>query len=270
MVDSHLVATDEIAEHAALYCLGDFPAADRKRYEDHLSSCVVCRAEVAAYAATMAELAFADSHDRPPKARRDFLARIHKDRANGSQRTKLSTVIITPELFARPARTESREGVSAALEKLAGNLPGSEQELLDALVRAALELCNAGTAGFSVLYEDEQIFRWDALAGELSGARGGTTPRTWSPCGTTLDLGTSQLFSHPSRCFEYFKNSTPPIFEGLVAPVYVGQKPIGTLWVASHDSRKFDKGDLQALECFADFCGTALGKMRDRRLDQSL
>jgi GAF domain-containing protein len=271
MVDrSHRVATDETAEQAALYCLGDFPLADRKRYEDHLASCASCRAEVAGCSATIAELALADSHDLPPKARRDLLVRIHNDKTNGRHWTKISTVIITPQLFARPPRKESGDRVSAALDKLAGRLPGSEQELLDALVRAALELCDAGTAGFSVLYEDEQIFRWDAVAGELSGARGGTTPRTWSPCGTTLDLGTSQLFSNPSRCFEYFKNSTSPIFEGLVAPVYVGHKPIGTLWVASHDNRKFDKGDLQALESFADFCGTAIGRMRERQANQSL
>jgi GAF domain-containing protein len=262
---SHRITTDETAEQAALYCLGDFPPADRKSYEEHLASCAVCRAEVADYVATIADLALTDSHDLPLKARRDLLARIHNDKAHGRQWTKLRDVIITPELFARPPRKGSHDRVSAALDKLAERFSGSEQELLDALVRAALELCDAGTAGFSALYEDEQIFRWDALAGELSGAKGGTTPRTWSPCGTTLDMGTPQLFSNPSRCFEYFKNSTPQIFEGLVAPVYVGQKPIGTLWVASHDDRKFDKGDLQALESFAHFCGNAIGRMRERQ-----
>ena len=118
-----------------------------------------------------------------------------------------------------------------------------------------------------MLYEDEQVFRWDALAGKLAGAKGGTTPRTWSPCGTTLDLGKPQLFSNPSRCFEYFKGSTHQIFEGLVVPVYVGQKPLGTLWVASHDDRKFDNEDLKVLQSFAGFCGTAVETMREREAD---
>jgi hypothetical protein len=265
----HLVSTDETAEQAALYCLGEFSPQERRSYEEHLSSCSACRAEVEGYSAVIAELALVDSDHLPSKARNNFLNRVHSEKAGGRHWAKLISVIITPQLSARPTRKKDRDRVGAALDKLAGRLSGSEQELLDALVRAALELCDAGTAGFSVLYEDEQVFRWDALAGQLAGAKGGTTPRTWSPCGTTLDFGTPQLFSNPSRCFEYFTNSPHQIFEGLVVPVYVGKKPLGTLWVASHDDRKFDKEDLQALQSFADFCGTAVGIMRERQTKQA-
>jgi len=266
---SHLVSTDETAEHAALYGLGDLSPEDRKSYEEHLLSCAVCRSEVEKYSAVVAKLALADSGDVPSRARTRFLTRVHIEKANGERWAKLSSVLITAQLSARPARKKNSAQVNAALHKLASRLSGSEQELLDALVSAALELCDAGTAGFSVLYEDEQVFRWDALAGSLIGAKGGTTPRTWSPCGTTLDFGTPQLFSHPSRCFEYFTNSTHQIFEGLVVPVYVGEKPLGTLWVASHDDRKFNKEDLQVLQSFADFCGNAVGIMRERQFKQS-
>jgi GAF domain-containing protein len=264
----HLVSTDATAEQAALYCLGEFPVEDRKTYEQHLSSCAACRAEVEACSAVIAELALEDTRELPSKARKDFLTRVNDDKASGRHWAKLLRVIITPELSRRPNVKGNRDQVGAALDKLAGRLFGSEQELLDALVRAALELCDAGTAGFSMLYEDEQVFRWDALAGALAAAKGGTTPRTWSPCGTTLDFGTPQLFSNPSRCFEYFNNPTHHIFEGLVVPVYVGEKPLGTLWVASHDDRKFDKEDLRVLQSFADFCGTAIGIMRERQANQ--
>lgn len=264
----HPVSTDETAEQAALYCLGDFSPDDRESYEEHLSTCAACRSEVEGCSAAITELALADSVDLPSKARRDFLTRIHTEKADGRHWAKLISVIITPQLSARPTRKKNRDQLGAALDKLAGRLSGSEQELLDALVRAALELCDAGTAGFSVLYEDEQVFRWDALAGALAGAKGGTTPRTWSPCGTTLDFGTPQLFSNPGRCFEYFNNSPHQIFEGLVVPVYVKTKPLGTLWIASHDDRKFDKEDLQVLQIFADFCGTGIAIMRERQANQ--
>jgi GAF domain-containing protein len=264
----HLVSTDETAEQAALYCLGDFPPEASRRYEEHLSSCAPCRAEVEQWSAVIAELALADSGDVPSKARTDFLTRVREEKAKGRHWARLSSVIITPQLSARPTREKNRSQVSAALDQLAIRLSGIEQELLDAVVRAALELCDAGTAGFSVLYDEEQVFRWDALAGALAGAKGGTTPRAWSPCGTTLDLGTPQLFSNPSRCFEYFADAPQQIFEGLVVPVYVGKKPLGTLWVASHDDRKFDKEDLQVLQTFADFCGTAVGIMRERHAKQ--
>jgi len=266
---SHLVATDETAEHATLYCLGDFSPEDRKNYEEHLSSCAVCRSEVEKYAAVIADLAIAGGGDLPSKARAAFLTRIHNERANREQWAKISSVLITAELSARPTRKKNREQVTAALDQMANRPSGIEQELLDALVRAALDLCDAGTAGFSVLYEDEKVFRWDAIAGDLAAAKGGTTPSNWSPCGTTLDLGSPQLFSLPSRCFEYFSNSPHQIVEGLVVPVYVGDKPLGTLWVASHDDRKFDKEDVQVLQRLASLCGTAVGTMRERQANQN-
>ena len=264
----HLVSTDETAEQAALYCLGDFPPEANNGYEQHLSSCAPCRAEVEQWSAVIADLALAEPADPPSKARTDFLTRVREDKARGRHWARLSSVIITPQLSARPPREKNRGQVSAALEQLATRLSGVEQELLDAVVRAALELCDAGTAGFSVLYDEEQVFRWDALAGALAGAKGGTTPRTWSPCGTTLDFGTPQLFSNPSRCFEYFADAPHQIFEGLVVPVYVGKKPLGTLWVASHDDRRFDREDLQVLQTFADFCGSAVRAMRERYAQQ--
>jgi GAF domain len=264
----HFVSTDETAEHAALYCLGNFRSADRKSYEEHLSSCASCRAEVEECSAVIAELALVDSSDLPSKSRTDFLTRVRKENANGRHWSRIRSVIITPQLFVRPSRRKNQGEIAATFDKLADRLSGSEQDLLEALVHAAVELCDAGTAGFSVLYEKEQVFRWDALAGTLAEAKGGTTPRMWSPCGTTLDLGRPQLFSNPSRCFEYFRNSAHEIFEGLVVPVYVGEEPLGTLWVASHDDRKFDKEDLQVLQSFADFCGTSIGIMRERKAKQ--
>jgi hypothetical protein len=262
----HRISTDEIAEQATLYCLGDFSPEERKRYEEHLSSCAVCRAAVEDSSAVIAEIALADPREPSKEARTAFLNRVHNEKIKGRLWAKLIGVLITPQLSARPSRRKNRVQLGKAVKMLESKLSGSEQELLDALVQAALKLCNAGTAGFSVLYEDEQVFRWDALAGALMAARGGTTPRTWSPCGTTLDLGRPQLFSHPSRCFEYFKDAPQPISEGLVVPVYIGAKPLGTLWVASHDDRKFDKEDLQVLQSFADFCGTAVGIIRERQV----
>src|ERR1700683_4504849 len=259
----HLASTDETAEHAALYCLGDLPPKDRENYEEHLSSCPVCRSEAEKTPAAIPALALAGGGDLPSEARAAFLTRVHNEKASRERWAKINSVLITAQLPARPTRKKNHEQVSAALDELAKKISGIEEELLAVLVRAALELCDAGTAGFSVLYEDEKVFRWDALAGALAGAKGGTTPSTWSPCGTTLDLGAPQLFYFPSRSFEFF--STPPrqIVEGLVVPVYVGDKPLGTLWVASHDDRKFDKEDLQVLQSIAAFCGTAVSRIRE-------
>ncbi|MGA7216932.1 MAG: GAF domain-containing protein [Candidatus Sulfotelmatobacter sp.] len=261
--EPHPAPVDEIAERAALYCLGDFSAEDSKSYEVHLSACAVCRTEVEKYSAIVADLALAEAHQPSSKQRVDFLKRIRQEKAKGRLWERLRDVLITPQLSVRPAHEKNRAQIDAALNRLAMASALGEQDLLDALVGVALDLCHAGTAGFSMLYEDEQIFRWDALAGALTSAKGGTTPRDWSPCGTTLDLGTPQLFTNPSRCFEYFSDAPREICEGLVVPVYIGEKPLGTLWIASHDDRKFDQTDLQVLQTFADYCGAAVAILRE-------
>jgi GAF domain-containing protein len=267
--EPHLIPADELAELAALYCLGDFSAQDRKSYEEHLSSCAICRAEVEKYSLIVSDLALAEAQQPSSQQRVDFLKRIQQEKATGRLWERLRDVLITPQLFARPAAEKNRAQIDAAMNQLAKASAIGEQELLDALVRVSLDLCHAGTAGFSMLYEDEQIFRWDALAGALTAAKGGTTPRAWSPCGTTLDLGAPQLFTNPSRCFEYFSDAPRQICEGLVVPVYVGEKPLGTLWIASHDDRKFDQADLQVLQTFADFCGAAVAILREGNSNQN-
>jgi anti-sigma factor ChrR (cupin superfamily) len=74
----HLVSTDETAEYAALYCLGDLSPEDRKNYEKHLSVCGSCRSEVEGYSAVMDELALAESGNLSSELRAVILARVHK------------------------------------------------------------------------------------------------------------------------------------------------------------------------------------------------
>ena len=114
-------------------------------------------------------------------------------------------------------------------------------ELVDTLLRASLELCSAGTAGLSLMEtssEGEQIFRWTNLAGALDRHVGRTTPRNFSPCGTTLDANAPQLFAYPGRRFPYFNGLEFPIVEALVIPVDLGGEILGTIWVVSHDEKR--------------------------------
>ncbi|GAB1545011.1 hypothetical protein NUACC21_76870 [Scytonema sp. NUACC21] len=78
-----------------------------------------------------------------------------------------------------------------ALSRLARQLVTQPEMMLQTTVDTALELCNAGTAGLSllkVLTNGEEIFRWNVLAGTLSQHIGGSTPRNFSPCGVCIDL----------------------------------------------------------------------------------
>ena len=47
--------------------------------------------------------------------------------------------------------------------------------------------------------------------------------------------------------------------EALVLPVYVEGRPLGTIWITTHDDqRQFDSEDLRLLTSLGNFAGMAL------------
>ncbi len=178
------------------------------------------------------------------------------------QQVTLDDVLITDALALRPARAPRLQAENAALHLLARQMATQPDVLLNTLVELAVDLCQADTAGLSLLEtatDSEEFFRWAVMAGELASAVGGTTPRDFSPCGTTLDRHAAQLFAQPGRYFSYFDAVPVPIWEGLVIPFYAGERPLGTLWVVSHrEDRQFDWEDARLLTSLANFCAAAL------------
>ena len=107
----------------------------------------------------------------------------------------LESVLCTQELALRPARQPDFEATTTALVTLARTLANEPERLLQKLVDTSLELCQAHSAGISLLEEENgrKIFRWHALAGDYAPHLWGTTPREFSPCGTVLDTDAVQL-----------------------------------------------------------------------------
>jgi GAF domain-containing protein len=159
------------------------------------------------------------------------------------------------------AKTRSK---SRVLKELAAKNVSSG-EFLDALARAAREICNAGAAGVSVLVQPAQgapLFRWETVAGALAPHAGATSPRDWSPSGATLERKSPQLFLYPARCFYYLNELKPAIVESLVVPIFVAGMPWGTLWVVSHEEhRNFDQTDVDAINSLVEFASGVLGRM---------
>jgi PAS domain S-box-containing protein len=149
-----------------------------------------------------------------------------------------------------------------ALHTLARQLVNQPETMLQSLVDMAVDLCNAGTAGVSLLEttpNGEEVFRWNVLAGTLAPYVGGTTPRNFSPCGVCLERGTPQLFSHPEQYFTYFQAANTPIVEGLVLALIADNHALGSIWIMSHNlTRHFDAEDVRVMTSLADFTAAAL------------
>src|ERR1700689_709078 len=172
----------------------------------------------------------------------------------------LESGICTRELSGRPARQPDLEKVTSALVRLSQTMAESPERVLQQLVDTALELCQAQSAGLSLLEEENgrKIFRWHGVAGEYAPHLWGTTPRDFSPCGTVLDTDKMQLMSHLDRHFTYFSAVQPRISEALLVPFHVNGEAVGTIWVISHDAtRKFDAEDARVMNTLGEFAAGA-------------
>lgn len=170
----------------------------------------------------------------------------------------LESVISTLELSRRPTRPPDYASENRALVALVEAMTASPDDILQKLAETALDLCGAHSAGLSLLYGDGNRFRWAAIAGHWASHLGGGTPRNFGPCGTVLDRNVALLFSRPERHFEYLDSVTPHIEEGLLLPIHVGERAIGTIWVIAHDkSRRFDAEDLRVMTNLTHFAAAA-------------
>jgi signal transduction histidine kinase len=173
----------------------------------------------------------------------------------------VNKALITENLFQRDRRAPDYEAETNCLHALAHSLATGDGQVLQTLADAALLLCDAGSAGISLLENSEAsaVFRWAATAGYVARFRNNTTPADDSPCGVTLELGGAQLFSYPQRHFDCLKGPVPEVVEGLVVPILGEVQPWGTIWVMSHDANAlFDAEDARILTNLASFVGAAL------------
>jgi PAS domain S-box-containing protein len=189
-----------------------------------------------------------------------------KDSPQNSQRISEADVLITQVLASRPARQPDFAAENQALRTLAQHLMDDPQSMLKTLVRLALDLCGCDTVGVSLLEttpNGESVFRWVAIAGVLEPFEQGTAPGNFSPCGTTLACNQPQLYSYPERFFTYLSHPQFAVVEGLLIPLCVNDRPLGTLWIISHtDARRFDAEDQRLMMSLGGFTASALHSMQ--------
>jgi signal transduction histidine kinase len=178
-----------------------------------------------------------------------------------SRNIRLEDVIITAQLAERLSQPPDFEAENKTLLNLADQISEDPENIWRRLATVALTLCNAGTAGISLLErtpEDREVFRWVALVGRYESYVGGTTPRDFSPCGTCLDRGAPQLYSYPGSYFKYLDRGHVPIVEGLVVAIPSATGQVGTIWVVSHtEDTHFTSEHVRILTSLAHFTAAA-------------
>lgn len=175
------------------------------------------------------------------------------------RRVPLESVLCTEQLARRPARSPDYQMENRVLVSLIQALADSPPTILQKMADEILELFQAGSAGISLLTQDDggKRFYWPAIAGVWKPQIGGGTPRDFSPCGDVLDRGAPLLFSHLERRYTYFL-AVAPVEEALLVPFYLAGKAVGTIWVVTHDGRhRFDAEDLRQLVRLGTFASSA-------------
>lgn len=183
--------------------------------------------------------------------------------AAGGFPVPLDAVITTDELRRRPTRPANYEADSraiAALMDVMANASGQAgaDAVLQRMVETAVELCQAHSAGVSLLEKENgvEIVRWRAAAGAWGSYVGGFMPREGSPCGTVIDRNCAMLMLRPQR--HYTITGLPAIVELLLVPIHSEGRPVGTCWIITHDEiRKFDAEDHRVITNLSRFAATA-------------
>jgi two-component sensor histidine kinase len=148
-------------------------------------------------------------------------------------------LVATRAELPRPVRKPDFRAEMAGTSALSTAVLTSPGAAIPQVLTLAIRLCRAGSAGISLLKRDSAagpILRWEQVSGELQDAVGLETPRTANPCGLCLDSGATVMVRLPERAFPGLKSIRPAIVEQLIVPLRDWiRRPIGTLWIASHD-----------------------------------
>jgi signal transduction histidine kinase len=165
------------------------------------------------------------------------------------------------ELRMRSARPADHAAENRVLLRLARAQSGSRERLLQEIADAALSLCDAGSAGISLMegVDAGRHFRWLAVAGLCIGLQGKTTAWHECPCRLAVESAEPQLFLRPQDSFPSLQFPGVEIVEGLIVPIPTENGLVGAIWVMSHTpARQFDLEDVRLLSDLAVSAGAAL------------
>lgn len=193
-----------------------------------------------------------------PKALRSFNQPTHE----ADLGMELRDLVEDAEFPFRKKRVRKDICATDAYRTLARVFAESPEAIFQNLVKAATTFCGADSAGISLEEGDcgdgDPRFRWIAISGTFAPFLNGTTPRFFSPCGTTLNRGRAQLYRVNNAYYDYLGIKADPITDGILIPWQTSAMR-GTIWAVSHRHREaFDIEDFKLIDGLADFAAIAI------------
>jgi len=175
----------------------------------------------------------------------------------------IDDVIVAPPPGKAGAQHAEREAFLALSETLSRAPQAAPQRLIE----TAMRLAGGNSAGISLedVEGEEPVFRWVAVAGELSPYLNGTMPRHFSPCGTVLDRRQALVMRDPARHYEYISQLNVPVRSALLVPFGRQGRLIGTVWVTtSRQDKQFTAEDVRTVEALTTFSTAILDTVEKR------
>lgn len=179
------------------------------------------------------------------------------------------------ELFAansvdsRPLRPRDPLRDIEGMQLLAQSFMRSAEDALQQLVDLALELCQADSAGISVVREGgtaENYYEWVATSGRFHPFLNAVLPQYPSACGVALDRNRPQHFRVDQRFFSLLGVTADPVLDGLLFPWKAGDTH-GTIFITSSTNPvQFDSQDARVMQILADFAAAALRQQQQQRV----
>jgi PAS domain S-box-containing protein len=181
------------------------------------------------------------------------------DNPNGTS-ASVDDVLITAELARRPSRPPDYAAENRALTTLAQEMAANPGGVLQRCAELVLELCQADSAGISLLEPGggNSVVRGHAIASGLAGYLGGTVPQDVSLYGAAIARNRVLLFNEADQVFPDLKGTHPRGYETLLAPWHNDGEFVGVLWAIKHPPEgQFDAEDARLLQSLARFAAAA-------------
>jgi hypothetical protein len=188
-----------------------------------------------------------------------------------STETGLEVIDLQGDASFASRRVHVRDSVAQmeGMQRIARAFVESPETILQELVKAAVDLCGADSAGISIEKADrtdEQFYEWVAVAGKYSGFLHAVLPRYPSACGICLDRGGPQAFRVGQRFFDVMGIDAPLVTDGILLP-WQAEDTRGTIFVMAHGrDEAFDLNDCRLMRVLADFAATGVRQQRQQKL----